>query len=264
MKVLFFGDVFGKPGRTVVQRFLPQLMEEFSPDFCIANGENIAQGRGVTEKTASVLFQAGIDALTSGNHLWDKLPSLEYLRKDVRILKPINYPEKALGARYIVLTAPSGATLAVVTIIGQAFMPPADSPITALDAILPEINAQTRNLLVDFHAEATAEKRAIGKFFDGRISAIVGTHTHIQTADEEVLPGGTAYITDVGMTGPHDSIIGVKTSIIFEKMTTGMPMRYEVAEGGLQINAVVIEIDENNGTAYAIKRIKRDVTWESD
>jgi metallophosphoesterase (TIGR00282 family) len=264
MRILFFGDVFGKPGRMVVQRFLPLLQEEFKPDFCIANGENLAQGRGLTEKTAGALFQAGIAAFTSGNHLWDKRESLEYIKLDGRILKPLNYPEKAVGARYIILHTTDGAKLAVLTLIGQAFMPPANSPIDALMAILPEIQQHTSTILVDFHAEATAEKRTLGMLFDGQISALVGTHTHIQTADEEILPKGTAYLTDVGMTGPHDSVIGVKTEIILQKMTTGMPIRYEVADGGLQINAVVIDIDEQSGTALAIKRIKREVSWEND
>jgi metallophosphoesterase (TIGR00282 family) len=257
MNVLFIGDVFGSPGRKIVQKELTCLKEEFSIDITIANGENVAHGKGITEKTASTLFDAGIDVFTSGNHLWDKRESLDYLKIEKRIIKPLNTMAKTIGHDRFFKTAPNGEKLAIVCLIGQAFMPPIDSPLNTLEKILPEIKKETNNILVDFHAEATAEKRAMGYYFDGRISALIGTHTHIQTADEEILPNGSGYITDVGMTGPHDSVIGMKKDIILEKMTTGMPQKFDVADDGLQINAIFLKIDEKTGKTLEIKRIRR-------
>jgi hypothetical protein len=255
MNLIFLGDIFGKPGRNLVRNQLPGILEEFEARFCIANIENIAQGRGITEKTAAVLFDAGIDAFTSGNHLWDRRESLEYLKIEPRITKPLNFPEPALGARYCVVEK-QGVKLALLTLCGQAFMGPADSIFTTFDKIYPEIRALTPNILVDFHAEATAEKRAFAHYCAGKVTAVLGTHTHIQTADEELI-NDTAYITDAGMTGPHDSVIGIKKEIILEKMTSGMPKRYEVANKGLQINGVAIDFDEKTGRANKINRIKR-------
>ncbi|MFA5499062.1 MAG: TIGR00282 family metallophosphoesterase [Candidatus Cloacimonadia bacterium] len=260
MNILFIADVFGNPGRQIVKRRVPQLREELKIDVCIANCENSAAGKGVTEKTADDLFNAGVDVLTSGNHLWDKKEVYDYLAIEKRITKPLNYPPKALGNPYFVKTLPSGKKMAIVTLIGQAFMSAAMSPFLVLDEMLPELKKEADFVFVDFHAEATAEKRAFGYYFDGRVQAVVGTHTHIQTADEEILPKGTAYITDAGMTGPHDSVIGIKKEIIFEKMITGMPCRYDVADGGKQFNGVFIEVDENTGKAVQIKRIKELIT----
>jgi len=258
MNILFLGDIFGKPGRGIVTEHLESLREEFNIDFCIANGENVAQGRGITSKTARSLFEKGIDAFTSGNHLWDQKDSISFLEKEKRILKPLNYPDKAKGSPFIILNK-NNLKLGVVSVIGQAFMGPANSPFDALDKNLPLIHAETNCLLIDFHAEATAEKRALGYYLNGRVSAVIGTHTHIQTADEEILSKGTAYITDVGMTGPHDSVIGVKKEIILEKMSTGMPIRYEVSNKGLQINAVVVNIDSESGRGLSIERVKRKI-----
>jgi len=258
MNVLFIGDIFGKPGRFVIRNYLADVIEELGIDVCIANGENVAGGRGITEKTAGQLFDGGIDVFTSGNHLWDKKDSLEYIASEKRILKPINYPPDALGAQYFIKTISPGNTLAIVSLIGQAFITTADSPLFSLKKLLPELHNHTNKILVDFHAEATAEKRALGLYFDGQISAFVGTHTHIQTADEEILPRGTGYITDVGMTGPHNSVIGIQKEIIFEKMETGMPQRYETAKHGLQLNAVFLKIDDLNGRTLEIKRLKRE------
>ncbi|RLC51803.1 MAG: TIGR00282 family metallophosphoesterase [Candidatus Cloacimonadota bacterium] len=257
MNVLFVGDIFGKPGRFVIQNYLSKIIEELGIDVCIANGENVAGGKGITEKTARKLFDGGIDVFTGGNHLWDKKDSLNYIAEEKRILKPINYPSAALGARYFIKTISENNKLAIVSLIGQAFIASVDSPLFSLEKILPELYEHTNKILVDFHAEATAEKRALGLYFDGKISAFLGTHTHIQTADEEILPNGTAYITDVGMTGPHDSVIGIKKEIIFEKIKTGMPQRYETAQNGLQLNAVFLKIDDESGKALEIKRIKR-------
>lgn len=257
MKIIFFGDIYGKAGREVITKSMVDLREEFRADFIIANGENLASGRGITEKTARQIFAAGVDAFTSGNHLWDKKESLEYIKKEKKILKPINYPEKAVGNRFYICEK-GDAKLAIICVAGQAFMPPSNSPFDAMDTILAELDCT--HTFVDMHAEATAEKRALGFYLDGRVSALVGTHTHIQTADEEILPKGTAYLTDVGMTGPHDSVIGVKKEIILEKITSGMPARYESSKKGLQINAVFIELDDETGLALKIERIKREVT----
>ncbi len=259
MKILFIGDIFGKYGRQVIFDYLPSLKDEFEIDVCISNGENVAQGRGITEKTSGKLFEAGIDIFTSGNHLWDQRDSISFLETEKRILKPLNYPEKAIGNNYLIHTTANKQKLAVVCLIGQAFMGPANSPFETIDKFLPELRKKTKNILVDIHAEATAEKRAIGFYLDGRVSAVIGTHTHIQTADEEILPQGTAYITDVGMTGPHDSVIGIKKDIILERMVTCIPTRYEVSSEGLQINAIFINIDDKTGRTVEIQRIKRKV-----
>jgi len=258
MNILFFGDIFGKPGRIAIKRVLPEMIEEFDAEICIANGENVAAGKGITEKTAGQLFDAGIDIFTSGNHIWDKIDSINYLAEEKRILKPLNFPKTSVGNSYFLKTGSNGDKLAIVSLIGQAFISTADSPYYALKKLLPVLKEKTNKILIDFHAEATAEKRALSFCFDGQVSAFIGTHTHIQTADEEILPQGTAYITDVGMTGAHDSVIGVKKELILKKIKTGMPVKYEVAESGIQINAVFIKLDDETGKALIIKRIKRD------
>jgi 2',3'-cyclic-nucleotide 2'-phosphodiesterase len=259
MRLLFLGDIFGKPGREIAQDYVPFLREKHKVDICIANCENIADGRGITERTAKELFTAGIDVLTSGNHLWDKHESHEYLRNEKRIVRPANYPPGAIGNQFFFAECRNGEMIAVVSLVGQAFMTTALSPYFIMDELLPILNERTKNIFVDFHAESTAEKRAFGLNFDGRISAMIGTHTHIQTADEEILPHGTAYLTDAGMTGPHDSVIGIKKEIIIAKMITGMPLRYEVADSGNQINGVLIDIDSKTGMATSIIRIRDKV-----
>jgi len=257
IKFLFLGDIFGRSGRAMVKAELPSLKEEFKVDFCIANCENIASGRGITEKTVKELFEAGIDAFTGGNHLWDKKDAIPYLSKEKRIVKPLNYPEAAIGSPWCILEKNSVEKLAIVCLTGQVFMQPCDSPFTIIDRYLPQIQKETKAILVDFHAEATGEKRSLGFYLDGKVSAVLGTHTHIQTADEEILPAGTAYITDVGMNGAHDSIIGVKKELILHKTLTGMPVRFEPASTGNQINAVMVEIDPKTGKVNEIIRIKR-------
>ena len=257
MNILFIADIFGRPGRQIVKSILPGLLSELAVDVCIANCENSAAGLGVTEKTADELFNAGVDVLTGGNHLWDKKEVLQYLTIEKRILKPANYPPRALGNHYFVKTLPNRQKLAILTLCGQAFMGPANSPFLVLEEMLPELSQLSDYIFVDFHAEATAEKRAFGLYFDGKVNAVIGTHTHIQTADEEILPGGTAYITDAGMTGPHDSVIGIRKEIIFEKTLTGMPSKYEVAEEGKQFNGVFITLDEHTGRATEIKRLRK-------
>ncbi|MCF7918598.1 MAG: TIGR00282 family metallophosphoesterase [Candidatus Cloacimonetes bacterium] len=257
MNVLFFGDVYGRSGRIVIKENLQSLKEEFAADICIMNCENMASGKGITERTARELFAVGIDLFTSGNHLWDKKESMGYLEQEKRILRPLNYPSGAYGNPWHIIETKSGGKLGVFCLMGQVYTLACDSPWRHAEEIIPVIKMETSAILVDMHAEATGEKRAMGFFLDGKVSAVVGTHTHIQTADEEILPAGTAYITDVGMNGPHDSVIGVKTEIILEKQRTGMPIRFEPAESGNQINAVCIRIDEVSGKALEITRIRR-------
>jgi len=257
MNILFIGDIFGKTGRTIIQKHLPDLKKEFEIDVCLANGENIAHGRGITEKTAKPLFEVGIDLFTGGNHLWDKKETVSYLQYEKRILKPANYNKRAVGNTSYILNLDNGKKLGVFCLVGQVFMSPANSLIDTSDIMLSQLEDKTDYILVDLHCEATAEKRALAFYLDGKISAFVGTHTHIQTADEEILPAGTAYITDVGMTGPHDSVIGIKKEIIIQKLATGMPVQHEISESGLQINAVVIQVNDDTGKAESIQRIRR-------
>ena len=258
MKLIFIGDIFGKAGRTAISSALSDLKALYQPDFIIANGENLADGKGLTEKTAHPMFEAGIDLLTGGNHLWDRADSLGYIASTPQIVKPLNYPSQTPGSRFYTLQK-DAMKLTVINLCGQIYMPSCNSPFTAFENILPELHELSPCILLDFHAESTAEKRAMGWFADGKISAMLGTHTHIQTADEEILPQGTAYITDVGMTGPHDSVIGVKKAMIVEKFRTSIPVRYESSDWGLEINAVYIELDAETGQALHIKRIKEKV-----
>ncbi len=257
IKLLFFGDIFGKPGRQVLYDQLPVLKAEFGPDFIIINGENLADGRGLTEKTVKPLLHAGVDIVTGGNHLWDRNEAWEYIGHHPAIVKPLNYPASAPGNAVCTLRK-GELELTVLTLCGQIYMPPSDSPFTALERWFEDNPGhEQRCVLVDFHAESTAEKRALGWFTDGHISALIGTHTHIQTADEEILPLGTAYLTDAGMTGPHDSVIGVRKEIILDKFRHSLPLRYETSNLGLQVNAVYLELDPATGRALKIERVRR-------
>ncbi len=260
IRLLFFGDIFGKAGRLALLDSLPQLKQEFAPDFIIVNGENLADGRGLTEKTAKPLFQAGVDVITGGNHLWDRAESWDYLRRNPAIVKPINYPPATPGNICCTL-AKNGATVSVLAFCGQIYMPPADSPWLAWERWKQEHIESAGSVIIDFHAESTAEKRAFGWFVDGEATALLGTHTHIQTADEDILPGGTAYITDVGMTGAHDSVIGVRKEIILDKFINGLPNRYQSSDRGIQLNGAYLEIDSSTGCAVSIRRIRRQVEY---
>ncbi|MCK9331248.1 MAG: TIGR00282 family metallophosphoesterase [Candidatus Cloacimonetes bacterium] len=255
MKILFFGDIFGKPGRKAVGTFLSSVKRNIDYDLCIANCENAADGRGITEKSAQELFAAGVDLFSSGNHLWDRKEGLEFITNDTRIAKPLNYPKASPGNEYIIKNINSTRFM-LVSLCGQAFMTAVDSPFFALERLLDNLPDKPKCVLIDFHAESTAEKRTLAHYFDGKVSAILGTHTHIQTADEEILPNGTAYITDVGMCGSHDSVIGIRKEIAIEKIKTGLPVRHITADSGIQINAVLIELDDNTGKAVYIKRIR--------
>ncbi len=256
MKIFFIADVFGSPGRKLLINYLSKLKEEYKVDVCIANCENAASGKGITEKTAAQLFDAGVDVLTGGNHLWDRRDSARYIELENRILRPSNYPERSIGNRYFIKNISSESKLAVVSLTGQAFMNIGDSPFVVLEHMLPDLKKEANSIFIDFHAESTAEKRAFGHYFDGKVSAVIGTHTHIQTADEEILPQGTAYLTDAGMTGPHDSVIGIIKDRAINRFLTGMPSKFEVAENGLQINGALVTVDDNTGKSTYIERVR--------
>jgi len=255
MKILCIGDIVGKPGRQALGLFLRKLQEAHGIDLTIANGENAAGGFGITPDTAEDLLRLGIDVITSGNHIWDKKEVLGFIPKESRLLRPLNYPPGAPGYGSIVVTARNGTKVAVLNASGRVFMNTFDCPFRTTLAEIETLAAETRVRVVDFHAEATSEKIAFGRFLDGRVSAVVGTHTHVQTADERILAGGTAYITDLGMTGPSESVIGVEPEIVIRKFLSGMPERFETAKHHAQLQGVVIEVDPASGQALGIERI---------
>ena len=257
MRILFIGDIVGKPGRKAITRFLREICTELSIDFTIANGENAAGGFGITESIAGELFSAGIDVLTTGNHVWDKKEAITYLPKENRVIRPLNYPPGTPGVGSITVRSRGGVPVGVVNIEGRVFMRPVDCPFRAVEGELEALKKEAAVIIVDFHAEATSEKLAMGWFLDGRATAVVGTHTHVQTADERILPGGTAYITDVGMTGPSESVIGVDKDIIIRRFLSSLPERFETARRHPQIQAVVVDVDPDSGTATSIRRINK-------
>jgi metallophosphoesterase (TIGR00282 family) len=255
VKVLLIGDIIGKPGRQALTLFLRKVQERHDIAFTVANGENSAGGFGITPDVAADLFRLGVDVITTGNHVWDKKDILGYIPKESRLLRPLNYPPGAPGFGSVVMTARDGTKVAVLNVSGRVFMNTFDCPFRTTAAELEALAGQARVRLVDFHAEATSEKIAFGRFLDGRVSAVVGTHTHVQTADERILPGGTAYITDLGMTGPSESVIGVETETILRKFLTGMPERFETAKTHPQFEGVVVDVDPGSGQATGIERI---------
>ena len=254
MNLLMIGDVMGKPGRRAVAELLPPLRGELELDLVIANGENAAAGRGLTEATAQELFDAGVDAITSGNHIWDQKEIMPILDQEAAILRPINYPPGAPGRG--VLTQ-KGVT--VLNLQGRTFMPQIDCPFRAADAALAKL-PNDAVIVVDMHCEATSEKLAMGRYLDGRVAAVLGTHTHVPTADPQVFPGGTAYVTDVGMVGPRESIIGNDIDAVLRRFLSGLPTRMPVANESpaVQFNAVLVEIDEGTGRSLSISRIDRE------
>jgi len=257
MNILFMGDIVGEPGRRAVKVLLPELKEEFKLDLVIANAENSAGGKGLTPKTANELFGSGIDIITSGDHIWDRKEILEIIDHPY-ILRPLNLSINSPGKGFCFFK-----DVCVVNLLGRVFMDPVDCPFQKIRSLLPEIKKKANSIIVDFHAEATSEKKAMGYFLDGGVSAVLGTHTHIQTADEQILEKGTAYITDVGMTGPQDSVIGQEKERIIERFLTGMPVRFQVAEKDVKLEAVILDIDSKTGKANSIKRIRKDVLREN-
>jgi metallophosphoesterase (TIGR00282 family) len=255
MRVFFIGDIFGKPGRRLVQDKLHGLIQEYRVDFCIANVENAAAGFGITPQIADELLNSGIDLLTSGNHIWDKRAIISYLSDQPRLLRPHNYPVGTPGTGIFIGDTDCGVRIGVLNLQGRVFMAALDCPFVTGLAAVEHIRKQTPIIIVDFHAEATSEKQAFGWYIDGRVSAVIGSHTHVQTADERILPHGTAYITDLGMAGPHDSVIGSVPDLALERFLRQMPVRLEPASGNLRICGVLIDIEESTGRALAIHRV---------
>jgi metallophosphoesterase (TIGR00282 family) len=255
VKILFIGDIIGKPGRQAVCRELHRLVDRYLIDLVIANGENSAGGFGITEETAKDLFACGIHLLTSGNHVWDKKDALEFISREGRLLRPANYPDGTPGSGSTVARTAGGIKVGVVNLEGRIFMNTLESPFRVADREIARMREETPIILVDFHAEATSEKMALGWYLNGRVSAVIGTHTHVQTADERILPGGTAYMTDAGMTGAFDSVIGIRKEEAIEKFLTQLPIRFEVAKNDIRLNGAVIEVDEKDGRAVRIERI---------
>jgi metallophosphoesterase (TIGR00282 family) len=256
MKILFVGDIVGTVGRAAIKALLPSLLNRYKIDFVIANGENAAGGFGITEKVATEIFGYGVHVITSGNHIWDKKESVPYVAKENRLIRPVNYPPGVPGYGSVVYPLPSGVKIGVVNISGRVFMTSIDCPFRVGNHEIERIQRETKFIVVDFHAEATSEKIAFGYFIDGKVSAVVGTHTHVQTADEKILSGGTAYITDVGMTGPADSVIGIEKEQIVERFLLQMPKKFETARGSGILSAVVIEVDDKTGKSKAIQRLQ--------
>ncbi|MBE3587144.1 MAG: TIGR00282 family metallophosphoesterase [Thermoanaerobacteraceae bacterium] len=256
MRILMIGDVVGRPGRRAVKENMPGLIRELAVDFVVANGENAAGGNGITREVARELWASGIDVLTMGNHVWDNKEIYTFIDQERRILRPANYPGGVPGRGMGVYESRNRLKVAVINLSGRVFLSELDCPFRRADELLSELNGITPLILVDFHGEATSEKMAMGWYLDGRVSAVCGTHTHVQTADERILPGGTAYITDVGMTGPRDSVIGVKKEMVLDKFLTHLPRRFEVAPGPYQFNAVLIDVNEETGQAREVRRIQ--------
>ncbi len=264
MRVLCIGDVIGKPGRTALRAHLPRLRSEHAIDVVIANGENAAGGVGITIQTAEDMFACGCDVITLGNHTWKHDREISpYLEREPRILRPLNYPRGTPGRGFTIVDV-GARRIAVLNLIGRVFMEPVDNPFEAAEAALTELAAAGARpgavpIVVDMHAEASSEKRAMGHFLDGRVAAVFGTHTHVPTADEEILPAGTGYLGDVGMTGPYDSVIGMAKEKLVTKFRTNRPAPYVVASGRTQLRAVLFEIDDSTGRCTSVERLRRDL-----
>jgi hypothetical protein len=257
MNLLFIGDVVGRPGRKAVEALLPGLKSEFELDFVVANAENAAGGLGITDEVVEELFGLGIDVLTTGNHVWKNRQSYGKIRTESRLLRPANYPPGVPGRGGAIFISAGGAPIGIINLIGRVFMEALDCPFQIGLQEVERLRKETDLILVDMHAEATSEKLALAWFLDGKVSAVLGTHTHVQTSDERLLPQGTAYITDVGMAGPRDSVLGVRPEVIIERFEKKLPVRFELADGALQLDAVVLEINNTTGKTEKIERIRR-------
>jgi metallophosphoesterase (TIGR00282 family) len=255
MRLLFIGDIVGRPGRELVRQGLQAIVEHHQIDLVIANAENSAAGFGITREIGDQLLDCGVDVMTSGNHIWDKKEALDYIGAEPRLLRPANYPAGTPGNGSYLARTRDGRTAGIVNVMGRVFMLNIDDPFAVVLREIEALKQRTRIVFVDFHAEATSEKIAMGWHLDGRVTAMVGTHTHVQTADERILPKGTAYLTDVGMTGPHDSIIGVEIAAALARFLTALPQKFETATGNPRLNAVIVDADEQTGRATSIERL---------
>ncbi len=255
LRILFIGDIVGKPGRAMLTKALPALIERWDLHLVVANAENAAGGSGLNEQCFSEITRAGVDVLTMGDHIYKKKEIMSLFERHKQILKPANFPPDAPGSEFVIVPARDGTPVAVLTVLGRVFMRPVDCPFRAADRVLDAIGPQAKVILLDMHAEATSDKQIMGRYLDGRASAVFGTHTHVQTADEQILPGGTAYITDVGMTGPYDSILGRRVDRVSETTITFVPTFFDVATGDPRLCGAKVEIDPTTGRALAIERV---------
>lgn len=261
MKILFIGDVIGSPGRAALKALLPGLKAETGADVVIANGENLCGGIGITPEKANEILEIGVDLITTGNHVWKKKEIFDYLGRSDRIVRPANYPQGAPGRGSLVFTTAAGQRIGLINLQGRVFMHESlDCPFRAAERELDSIGDRARLIVVDVHAEATSEKRALAYYLDGKVTAVLGTHTHVQTADEEIFPGGTGFLSDVGMAGPTDSVIGMRKEIVIQRFKSQLPAAFQVASGNVVLDAVAIEADEKSGRCLAIKRIRRKHT----
>ncbi|MCX7634772.1 MAG: TIGR00282 family metallophosphoesterase [Syntrophales bacterium] len=254
MNILFIGDIVGKPGRRAVRELLPAMVREGEIDLVVANCENAAGGFGITREVVEDLYGYGVHILTTGNHIWDKKEITDFIGDYETLLRPANYPERVPGRGSVVMPTPQGVYVGVINVMGKVFMPPLDCPFRAVEREMGRMGGRAAVILVDFHGEATSEKMAFGWYMDGRVTAVVGTHTHVQTADERILPKGTAYITDAGMTGPFDSVIGMKKETVFDRFLLQMPSKFDVAKHDVRLQGVRVGVDEKTGRATAIER----------
>lgn len=260
MKLLFIGDIVGQPGRRAVKELLPKLREEHGIQIVIANGENSAGGSGITPKTAEEIFAAGVDIVTSGDHLWDQKEVMDLLASEKRFIRPLNYPAGVPGRGSVVFQKEGLPPVAVLNLQGRTFMAPLENPFVAGQNEIERLRKEAKILFVDFHAEATSEKIAFARSVDGLASAVVGTHTHVQTGDEQIFPGGTAYLTDAGFTGPHESVLGREIEPVIRRFLTGMPQRFEVAKQRVLLQGVVVEITESSGRSVSIQRVSEPLS----
>jgi metallophosphoesterase (TIGR00282 family) len=256
MNILFVGDIMGEPGRRVLLKHLPKAIQDYHIDVVVGNGENAAGGFGITPDIAQELFDLGLSAITLGNHAWDKREAMEYLQKEPRVIRPANYPDGVPGKGTCVIETSQGERLGILQLMGRVFMPMVDCPFRVAERELAQLTTQTDYILVDMHAETTSEKMAMGYFLDGKVSVVLGTHTHVQTADEQILPQGTGYLTDVGMTGPVKSVIGMKHNLVIQKFLTQLPRRFEVAPGPSVLCAAVVKLDRETGKTTHISRLR--------
>ena len=264
MRILAIGDVVGKPGRRAIGDLLPQLTSERGVDFVVANGENAAGGSGLTPAVVQELLGFGVDAITSGDHIWKNKEVFKIIDGEMRLLRPANYPPGSPGRGWTVFESRGGIPVGVINVMGRVFMGPSDCPFRAVDRAVGELERRAGVIIVDFHAEATSEKIALSRYLDGRVSAVVGTHTHVQTSDERIMAGGTAAITDLGMTGAHDSVIGVDEKAVLKRFLTCQPARFEVARGDVRMSGAIIDVDEETGKAISISRISAGLPGKAD
>ena len=264
MTLLFIADIVGQPGRRAVKELVPKLRQQYRLDLVVANGENSAGGSGITSQTAEEIFSSGVDIITCGDHLWDQKDVVNLLEHEPRFVRPLNYPPGTPGQGSVIFKGDGLPAVGIINLQGRTFMPPLENPFHTVLAEVERLRRTTNIILVDFHAEATSEKVAIARLLDGRVSAVIGTHTHVQTADEQIFPGGTAFLCDAGFTGPHDSVIGREIEPIIRRFMTNMPQKFEVAKGRVLLQGAVVEIDERNARAIRIERVSQPLNNEQN